>query len=79
MSGFNFTDSNWRPFPQEKLDALGVSPNQLWAHIITKAGALVVKKSGRFAEFPLSKAGLDYLYAAKQAEKITEGEIVLAK
>jgi hypothetical protein len=76
---FNFGDPNWRPFSQEKLDALHVSPNTLFFNTATRAGALVVRKSGRFAEYAVSKAGVDYLNAAKQAQKITEGEVVLSQ
>jgi hypothetical protein len=76
---FNFTDPHWRPFPQEKLDALGVTPNQLWANSSSTAGALVVKKSASYPEYALSKAGLDYLHAAEQAGKITSGYVVLVK
>jgi hypothetical protein len=58
---FSFTDPNWRQFPQDRCDAIGASPSQLWANTSTKAGALVVKKSAKYAEFALSEAGLNYL------------------
>jgi hypothetical protein len=74
---FSFTDSNWYPFPQARNDAIGASPNQLWANNSTKAGALVVKKSPKYAEYALSKAGLDYLHDAEQAGKVT-GIVVFA-
>jgi hypothetical protein len=76
---FSFTNPNWRPFAPEKLDALGITPNQLWANNRITAGALVVKKSTQYAEYALGKAGVDYLHAAVQAGKITSGYVVLAK
>ena len=43
MSTFDFADPHWRPFSQEA-DALGITPNQLWANTTNgKIGALVVK------------------------------------
>jgi hypothetical protein len=77
INTFSFNDANWRPFPQEKCDALGVTPNQLWANTSSNAGALVVKKSPRYAEYAVSEAGLNYLHAAVQAGKITTGHLVL--
>jgi hypothetical protein len=78
MSTFDFADPHWRPFLQEKLDALGITPNQLWANTTNgKIGALVVKKSSKYAEFALSEAGLRYLCAAEQAGKIGAGFVVL--
>ena len=76
-SVFNFTDPNWRPFSPEKCDALGVTPNQLWANTSSTAGALVVKKSPRYPEYAVSEAGLNYLHAAVQAGKIISGDVVL--
>jgi hypothetical protein len=77
MTVFDFADPNWRPFSQEKLDALNVSPNQLWANMTDKAGALVVRKSSQYDEFAMSQAGLKYLLAALQAGKIDDGYVVL--
>jgi hypothetical protein len=75
---FSFTNPNWRPFSLEKCDALRVSPNQLWANPSSNAGALVVKKSRRYAEYAVSDAGLNYLHAAVKAGKIISGFVVLA-
>ena len=76
---FSFSDLNWRPFAPDKLDELGVRPNELWYHAITNAGALIVRKSNRYAEYALSQFGLDYVVTRLQAEKIQTGVVVLAR
>jgi hypothetical protein len=76
---FSFSDLNWRPFAPDKLDEFGVTPNELWHNASTATGALVVKKSNRYAEYALSQAGLDYLVTKLQAEKIQAGIVVLAR
>jgi hypothetical protein len=78
-SGFSFADPNWRPFSKENLDTLHVTPNELWFNASTNSGALVVRQSGQYAEYALSKAGLDHLNDAVQAGKLRAGNIVLVK
>jgi hypothetical protein len=78
-STFSFTDPNWRPFSKENLDTLHVTPNELWFNSSTKSGALVVRQSGQYAEYALSKIGLDHLHDAVRAGKVTTGNIVLVK
>jgi hypothetical protein len=75
---FDLNDPHWRRFAQKHLDSLGVTPNALWFNSETKEGALVVAKSSKWEEYALSKAGLDYLRAAIQDKKITDGFVVLA-
>ena len=76
---FSFSDPNWRPFGPDKLDELGVTPNQLWSNSHTTAGALVVKKSNSYAEYALSQAGIDYLFKALRAQRIRAGVVVLVR
>jgi hypothetical protein len=78
-STFSFDDPHWRPFAREKLDMLHVTPNELWFNTTTKAGALIVKQSGQYAEFAISKAGLDHLHDAVRAGRIVAGCIVLVQ
>jgi hypothetical protein len=78
-NGFSFADPNWRPFAKAELDTLRVTPNELWFNTSSKTGALVVRQSGQYAEFALSKAGLDHLHDAVQAGRVTAGNIVLVK
>jgi len=73
----NLLDINWRMFPEERTKALGVWPNELWHNNAEGAGALVVPKSRRYAEYPVSKAGLDYVVDAVQSKKITTGYVGL--
>jgi hypothetical protein len=73
----NQLDINWRMFAEERTKALGIWPNQLWHHRTNGSGALIVKKSQRFNEYPLSKAGLDYVVDAVQSGKITAGFVGL--
>lgn len=76
---FSFSDPDWRPFPADLLDTLGVTLNTLWVNSRTTAGALVVKKSNSYAEYALSQAGLDYLFKALQAQRIRAGIVVLVR
>jgi hypothetical protein len=78
-STFSFTNPNWRPFSKENLDTLHVTPNELWFNASTNSGALVVRQSGQYAEYALSKAGLNYLLDAVQVGKLTTGNMVLVK
>ena len=71
---FSFSDPDWRPFPSENPGA-----NQLWFNASAKAGALIVNKSSQFAEYALSQARLDRLYAAERDGRVTFGYVVLAK
>ena len=73
----NLLDLNWRMFPEERTRALGVWPNQLWHNNAEKAGALVVPKSRQYAEYPVSRAGLAYVVAAVQSNKIAAGFVGL--
>jgi hypothetical protein len=72
----DLNNGNWRQFKDERTKALGVWPNQLWRN--GEAGALVVMKSSTYAEYALSKSGLDYMLAALQAGRISTGSIALA-
>jgi hypothetical protein len=76
---FSFTDPDWRPFAKTDLDALHVTPNELWFNASTNSGALVVRQSGQYAEYALSKAGLDHLHDAVQDGKLAAGFIVLVQ
>jgi len=76
---FDPNDANWYLFTSDKINALRIAPNQLWANTRTRAGALVVMKSSKYDEYALSKAGLDYLMAAHQEQRISDGEVVLAR
>jgi hypothetical protein len=58
---------------------LGISPNELRFHEEINAGALLVRKSTKYAEYALSKNGLDYLSKALRDHKITEAIVVLAR
>jgi hypothetical protein len=78
-SGFSYANPNWRPFSKDNLDTLHVTPNELWFNASTNSGALVVRQSGQYAEYALSKAGLDHLHDAVQAGKVTAGNMVLVK
>jgi hypothetical protein len=73
----NLLDINWRMFPEERTRARGVWPNQLWHNNAERAGALVVPKSRRYAEYPVSKAGLEYVVDAVQSNRITTGFVGL--
>jgi hypothetical protein len=72
-STFSFGDPNWRPIAKETVDKLHVTPNELWFNGTTKAGALVVKQSGQYAEYAFSKAGLDYVHKAELEGRISAG------
>jgi hypothetical protein len=79
MCDFSFSDLGWRSFSREKLDRLGVSPNELRAHEISNAGSLIVRKSTKYAEYALSKNGLDYLNNALHDHKIADAIVVTAR
>jgi hypothetical protein len=72
----DLNNSDWRPFSEERTKALNVFPNQLWKN--GNAGALVVMKSAKYAEYALSKVGLDYLIGAQQAARISDAYVALA-
>jgi hypothetical protein len=76
---FSFGDSNWRLFSRQKLEELGVIPNQLLFHNSTKRGAVVVKRAKNYSEFALSKAAVDYLQAALREGRITEALVILVE
>jgi len=62
---FSFSDSAWRPFAPDKLDELGVTPNELWHHAI--------------AEYAMSQVGLVYIVDALRTQKIEGGIVVLSR
>jgi hypothetical protein len=72
----DLNDGNWRPYSEERTKALKVFPNQLWKN--GNAGALIVMKSSKYAEYALSKVGLDYLTAAQRGGRIDAAYIALA-
>jgi hypothetical protein len=74
----DYTDPDWRAFASERTKALHIWPNQMWHHNGTLCGALVVMKPRAYDEYAVSKAGLDYLFAAHQVQRITSGHVVLA-
>jgi hypothetical protein len=74
---FDPNNPNWCTFSRDKTKALGIFPNQLWHNAETCAGVLVVIKPKNYEEYPLSKAGLDYLVAAHQEQRIPAGEVAL--
>jgi hypothetical protein len=76
---FSFDDPDWRPFAKEDLDRLRITPNELRFNVTTRAGALLVKQSGQYAEYALGKAGLDHLHDAVREERIPAGLIVLVQ
>jgi hypothetical protein len=73
----NLLDINWRMFPEERTKALGIWPNELWHNSSEGTGALVVPKSRRYAEYPVSRTGVEYVVDALQAKKITAGFVGL--
>jgi hypothetical protein len=73
---FSFIDG-WRRLPQKTHDALRLASNHLYQHIDTNIGALVAMR-GKYAEFAVSKADLDYLLAAVSEGRPPEGRVVLA-
>ena len=70
-------NGQWKRFSDERTKALGIFPNEIWKNG-NAGGALVVMKSSKYAEYALSKVGLDYLTAAQQAGRISEAYIALA-
>jgi hypothetical protein len=74
---FSFDTRDFRRFPQKTHDALRLVSNHLYEHTDTKIGALVAMR-GKYAEFAVSKAGLDYLWKAVSEERIPDGIVVLA-
>ena len=76
---FSYSDPNCRQIAKEHCDRLRITPNELWFNTSTNVGALIVKQSGQYAEYALSKAGLDYLLRAEQEGRIPAGIIVLVQ
>jgi hypothetical protein len=74
---FSFETREWRRFPQKTHDALGLASNHLYQHTDTNIGALVAMR-GKYAEFAVSKAGLDYVWSAVSEGRSPDGIIVLA-
>jgi hypothetical protein len=70
-------DRAWQRFPQTTHDELCLASNHLYHHTDAKVGALVAMR-GKYAEFAVSKAGLDYLWAAVRDGRIPRGVVVLA-
>jgi hypothetical protein len=69
---FNFDDPGWKQGPR-------VTSNELWFNRETNEGAVVVRQSATYAEFPLSKEALDRVVAGVLDVKISGGYVVLAK
>jgi hypothetical protein len=76
---FDFGDPNWRVFSRQKLDELGVLPNQLLGNNATKRGAVVVKRAKNYSEFALSQAAVNYLQVALQEGRIKEALVILVE
>jgi hypothetical protein len=74
---FSPTNTEWRPYPPKILDKLGITPNKLYFNESTAVGVLAAKSSGKYAEYAVSKAGLDYLHSAVTEGRISEGWVVL--
>jgi hypothetical protein len=76
---FSFEDRAWRPFPKAKLDELKITPNEMTFHPNSGAGVggLIVSKSSKFPEFPVSKTGIDYQQSALNAGKIQHSIVIL--
>jgi hypothetical protein len=75
---FNFyADRSWHPFNPQKLTDLGINGNVIWHNSDLNVGALVVRRSAKYAEFAVSKAGIDYVFEAEQAGRIRCGFLVL--
>jgi hypothetical protein len=74
---FSFENREWRRLPQKTHDALRLASNHLYSHTDTNIGALVAMR-GKYAEFAVSKAGLDYLWKAVSEGRTPEGKVVLA-
>jgi hypothetical protein len=72
-STFSFSDPNWRQVARGPLDALRITPNELWFNASTNAGALIVRQSGQWPEYALGQAGLDYVHNAEREGRIREG------
>jgi hypothetical protein len=73
---FNFSNRDWHPFPPKRLAELGIGGNMVWHNPVLKVGALAVRRSAGYSEFPVSKAGLDYLFGAQQDGRIDTGYVV---
>ena len=74
---FDINDPNWRLFSRTKLQALGISPSQLWHNARAKLGALVAQRSARYENYAISQAGIEYLRSAERDDKIKCGVVVL--
>jgi hypothetical protein len=74
---FSFENREWRRLPQKTHDALRLASNHIYQHADTNIGALVAMR-GKYAEFAVAKAGLDYLWSAVSEGRTPEGKVVLA-
>jgi hypothetical protein len=74
---FDINDPDWRLFPRTKLQALGISPSQLWHNASAELGALVVQRSPKYENYAISQSGIEYLHSAERDGKIKCGVVVL--
>jgi len=67
---------DWKTFAPAYLRSHGIWPNQLRYNTNTGEGELVVQQ-GRWDEYAVSQAGLEYLQRALKEGKITQAYVVL--
>ncbi len=74
--GIDLNDAGWKYFGTEGSKRLGIYPNQLWRK--DGDGVLVVWKAQAHEQFPMNKAGVEYVVKANRESRI-KGHVVLAR